>query len=151
MKSFLQSIALYLCSCMLIVSDPCVMATSTGECLHSLPKTMRWLIYALVSSVWPTALFQSEKTYHLYNLNWKNSLPNQCTCVWLLIWYTLRIALSIATTQPISLSPFRLVALSHRRLDVLSLAKHTRSRSARYQNVAISLRLYYMQIANPLI
>jgi hypothetical protein len=32
--------------------------------------------------------------------------------LWWLIWYTLRVALSIATTQPLSLSPFRLVVMS---------------------------------------
>jgi hypothetical protein len=31
--------------------------------------------------------------------------------LWWLVWYTLRVALSIAITQPISLSPFRLVDL----------------------------------------
>jgi hypothetical protein len=37
--------------------------------------------------------------------------------IWWLIWYTLRVALSIATTQPISLSPFRPVVLSLAKRD----------------------------------
>jgi hypothetical protein len=71
-------------------------------------------------------------------------------------WFgTLRVALSIATTQPISLSPFLLVAtdnatngvLSHCRVVVLSLAKHAKWRVVVRRVIAISpFRLAYKPI-----
>jgi hypothetical protein len=70
--------------------------------------------------------------------------------VWWLIWYTLRVALSIATTQRTSLSPICLVASETRqnarcRTVILSLAKHV--------NLYVVVRrivawLIYIQIAN---
>jgi hypothetical protein len=87
-------------------------------------------------------------------------------CIWaillvdkfmVLILYTLRVALSVSTTQPISLSLFVLSscrwrnvqngALSHCRLVVLSLAKHAKRRVVVRRVVAmLPCRLVYLCI-----
>jgi hypothetical protein len=86
------------------------------------------------------------------NQNYSESLINKILkkgTVWWLIWYTLRVALSIATTQSILLLYFRLAKrtkrriVAHCRLVDSSIARQTaRCRATHCRDVALSHKLY---------